>query len=106
MIRVQPQLAVEPVNALMIIPPALPPEHDVNSAVILVDPGFGDFPDSQAQGAFICRNGAVLVLIKYGCKKNTCYFSVSGGLLNFLFFIGSQTYVDIYKLNIGARTRN
>ncbi|VEB95344.1 Uncharacterised protein [Cedecea lapagei] len=38
----QTLLAIESVNTFMIIPPALPPEHDVNSAVAIVDPGFGD----------------------------------------------------------------
>lgn len=41
-------LAVESVNAFMILPPALPPEHDVNSAVAIVDPGFGDLSDTEA----------------------------------------------------------
>lgn len=44
----QTLLAVEPVNAFMIIPPALPPEHDVNPAVTIVDPGFGDLSDTEA----------------------------------------------------------
>lgn len=55
----QPLLAVEPVNALMIIPPAIPPEHDVNPAITIVDPSFGDFPDTQAQYAVICRHRTV-----------------------------------------------
>ncbi len=45
MIRIQPLLAVESVNAFMIIPP----EHHVNPAVGIVTPGFGDLPDTQAQ---------------------------------------------------------
>jgi hypothetical protein len=42
----QPLLAVEPVNAFVIIAPALPPEHHVNPAVAIMDPGFGDLPDA------------------------------------------------------------
>nr|WP_244999866.1 hypothetical protein [Enterobacter mori] len=41
-------LAVESINAFVIIPPALPPEHDVNPAIALVDTGFSDLPDTQA----------------------------------------------------------
>lgn len=50
----QPLLAVESVNAFMIIPPALPPEHDVNPAVAIVSPGFGDLPDTEAQRTVVC----------------------------------------------------
>lgn len=49
----QALFAVEPVNAFMIIPPALPPEHDVNPAVTIVDPGFDDFTDAQSQCAVV-----------------------------------------------------
>lgn len=42
----QTLLAIEPVNTFMIIPPAFPPEHDVNPAVAIVDPGLGDLPDT------------------------------------------------------------
>ncbi len=44
----QTLLAIESVNEFMIIPPALPPEHDVNPAIAIVDPGFGDLPDTKA----------------------------------------------------------
>ena len=50
MIRIQPLLAVESVNAFMIIPP----EHHVNPAVGIVTPGFGDLPDTQAQRTVVC----------------------------------------------------
>ena len=36
---------VESVNAIVIIPP----EHDVNPAVAIVNPGFGVLPDTEAQ---------------------------------------------------------
>ena len=54
MIRIQPLLAVESVNAFMIIPPVLPPEYDVNPAVAIVNPGFGDLPDTEAQRTVVC----------------------------------------------------
>lgn len=44
----QTLLAVESTDAFMVIPPALTPEHDVNSAVAIVDPGFAVLPDAQA----------------------------------------------------------
>ena len=50
MIRIQPLLAVESVNAFMIIPP----ERHVNPAVGIVTPGFGDLPDTQAQRTVVC----------------------------------------------------
>ena len=55
----QPLLAIEPVNAFMIIAPALPPEHNVNPAVAIVDPGFGDLPDTKAERAVVCRHRTV-----------------------------------------------
>lgn len=55
----QTLFAIEPVNAFVIIPPAPPPEHDVNSAVAIMNPGFGDFPDSQAECTVVCRHRAV-----------------------------------------------
>lgn len=50
----QPLLAVESVNAFVIISPALPPEHDVNPAVAIVNPGFGDLPDTKPQRTVVC----------------------------------------------------
>jgi hypothetical protein len=44
----QTLLAVESIDAFMVIPPAFTSEHDVNSAVVIVDPGFADLPDTQA----------------------------------------------------------
>ncbi|GKK22470.1 hypothetical protein NUKP38_47710 [Klebsiella variicola] len=38
----------------MIFPPALPPEHEVNPAVAIVNPGFGDLPDTEAQRTVAC----------------------------------------------------
>ncbi|BBP12739.1 hypothetical protein ECZU18_29900 [Escherichia coli] len=43
----------------MIIAPAFPFQHDVDSAVAIVDTGFGYLPDAQSQCAVVCRNGAV-----------------------------------------------
>ena len=55
----QTLLAIESVNEFMIIPPALPPEHDVNPAIAIVDPGFGDLPDTKAERAVVCRHRTV-----------------------------------------------
>ncbi|KTS94315.1 hypothetical protein RSA36_19865 [Pantoea stewartii] len=44
----QPLLAVESKDVFMVTPPAFKPEHDVNSAVAMVYPGFADLPDAQA----------------------------------------------------------
>jgi len=44
----QPLLAVESTDAFMVTPPAFKSEHDVNSAVAMVYPGFADLPDAQA----------------------------------------------------------
>jgi hypothetical protein len=55
----QTLLAIESVNAFMIILLALPPEHDVNPAEAIVDPGFSDLPDTKAERAVVCRHRAV-----------------------------------------------
>lgn len=52
----QPLLAVESENAFMIFPPALPPEHEVNPAVAIVNPGFGDLPDTECR--LLLQNGS------------------------------------------------
>lgn len=47
-IQGQTLLAVEKINAFVIIPPALPPEHDVYPARTTVNPCFDDYPDTKA----------------------------------------------------------
>lgn len=44
----QTLLTLESIDAFMVIPSAFTPEHDVNSVVAIVDPGFADLPDTQA----------------------------------------------------------
>ncbi len=55
----QALLAVETVNAIMVIPPALPPEQDVNPPVTLMHAGFRDLADTQAQRTVIGRHRTV-----------------------------------------------
>jgi len=43
----------------MLIPPAFTPEHDVNSAVAIVDQGFADLPDAQAWRTVVCRHRTI-----------------------------------------------
>ena len=50
---------VKPVNALMIIAPALPFQQDVHPAVTMVNTSLGDFPDAQAQRTVVSRSGAL-----------------------------------------------
>lgn len=54
----QALLAVETVNAFMVIPPALPPEQDVNPPVTVMHAGFRDLADTQAQRTVIGRHRA------------------------------------------------
>lgn len=49
--RKQTLLAVESINAFVIISPDLPPEHDVNPVIAIVDPGFGALPDTKSSAA-------------------------------------------------------
>ena len=55
----QALLAVETVNAFMVIPPALPPEQDVNPPITVMHAGFRDLTDTQAQCTVIGRHRAV-----------------------------------------------
>lgn len=55
----QALLAVETVNAFMVIPPALPHEQDVNPPVTVMYAGFRDIADTQAQRTVIGRHRAV-----------------------------------------------
>lgn len=52
----QSLLTVEPINALMIIVPALPLQQDMHPAVTIVNTGFGDLLYAQAQRTVVCRN--------------------------------------------------
>ncbi|KLG23252.1 hypothetical protein YA52_00370 [Enterobacter roggenkampii] len=51
----QTLLVVESINAFVIIPPALPPEHNLNPAIAIVDPGFGDLSDTKTQRTLVWR---------------------------------------------------
>lgn len=51
----QTLLAVESINAFVIIPPALPLEHNLSPEIAIVDPGFGDLPDTKTQRTLVWR---------------------------------------------------
>jgi len=55
----QALLAVEAVNAFMVISPVLPTEQDVNPPVTVMRAGFRDLADTQAQRTVIGRHRAV-----------------------------------------------
>ncbi len=55
----QALLAVETVNAFMVIPSALPPEQDVNPPVTVMHARFRDLADTQAQRTVIGHHRAV-----------------------------------------------
>lgn len=55
----QALLAVETVNAFMVIPPALPSEQGVNPPVTVMCAGFRNLADTQAQRTVIGRHRAV-----------------------------------------------